>query len=77
MRKRTRNEILTEILRLCLKPRKKTHIVNQVNLNFRILPDYVRPLESNGHLARNGIEYLTTIKGKELLETLEVVNEIT
>lgn len=33
--KRNRNEIISEILRVCMKGASKTRVVYQANLNFR------------------------------------------
>jgi predicted transcriptional regulator len=75
MANRSRLQIFVEILRVCETPKLKSHIVNQVFLNHSILPSFTEPLESQGHLMHVKNKYETTAKGKELFQTLIVINE--
>jgi len=75
--KRGRNEIISQILSICLKGSNKTRIVYQANLNFRTVNPYMDILIEN-HLIEaiqgTPVLYITTEKGKGLLEAMNYVN---
>lgn len=75
--KRSKQEIIAEILEVCLESSSKTRIVYQVNLNFRTINPYLDILTKNGLIEVNGSEqtlYKTTSKGLDLLDAIKKVN---
>lgn len=77
--KRSRQEIFSQILKICLDGANKTKIVYQANLNFRTINSYLDTLIKNQHLIENAqgkqILYKTTRKGENLLECMDKVND--
>jgi predicted transcriptional regulator len=76
--KRSRGEIVAQILDVCKAGANKTRIVYQANLNFRTVDPYLETLIKNDLIEiRPGkyISYETTQKGSNLLETIGQVNE--
>ena len=76
--KRSKQEIIAQILEVCLESASKTRIVYQVNLNFRTVNPYLEILIRNNLLEIGKGEqtlYKTTQKGVDLLETIKKVNE--
>ncbi|HNX39256.1 MAG TPA: winged helix-turn-helix domain-containing protein [Methanothrix sp.] len=78
MTKRSKQEIIAQILEVCLERSSKTRIVYQVNLNFRTINPYLQLLLKN-ELLDMVIEeqklYKTTAKGEILLESIKKINE--
>ena len=76
--KRSRQEIFSQILDICLTGANKTKIVYQANLNFRTVNPYLEILIKNQHLIEIGqgaqILYKTTPKGTYLLESINEIN---
>lgn len=75
--KRSRAEIVSDILDICSAGANKTKIVYQANLNFRMVNPYLDLLSKNGLIdVVNGNPqiYRTTNKGSELLERFKHVN---
>ena len=75
--KRNRNEIISEILHICITGASKTRVVYQANLNFRTVDPYLQLLIKNDLLKVNKgrhILYETTEKGKSLMETINQVH---
>lgn len=74
MTKRSKQEIIAQILEVCLERSSKTRIVYQVNLNFRTINPYLQLLLKN-ELLDMVIEeqklYKTTAKGEILLESIK------
>ena len=76
--KRTKNELIVEILEICLEDNKsKTRIVYQANMNFKVASSYLDLLIKNGLI--DVIEdkmtlYKTTEKGKKALENLKTIS---
>jgi predicted transcriptional regulator len=77
--RRTRQEILSEILEICKKGASKTQIVYRVNLNFKMVnlyldilikKDLIRSCQDNGKL------YKTTPEGANLLDTINQINDV-
>lgn len=69
--KRSRYEIISQILNICVGGACKTKIVYQANLNFRTINPYIDLLTKNGLIKTNtgrNIEYETTNKGMKLIE---------
>jgi predicted transcriptional regulator len=75
--KRSKQEIIAQILEVCLDSSSKTRIVYQVNLNFRTINPYLDILMKNSLIEMNEAEqklYKTTPKGAGLLDTMKKVN---
>lgn len=75
-KRRNRIDIIAEILRLCLRGEKATHVIYKSNLNFKRFQAYVRYLLNKGFLEVieniNGSKmYRTTEKGRQLLKLIE------
>ena len=77
-RKRSSLEIISEILCIARKGARKTHIVYDANLNFKILEKYLKNLKHKGLLTcpedTNLIK--TTEKGEKYLKKLHQLNLI-
>ncbi|MDQ1313712.1 winged helix-turn-helix domain-containing protein [Methanothrix sp.] len=77
--KRSREEISSQILKICLDGANKTKIVYQANLNFRTANSYLDILIKNQHLIETiqgeQILYKTTTKGENLLECINKIND--
>ncbi len=68
---RSRDEIISNILEICMSGAIKTMIVHQANLNFTMVEPYIFMLTKSGMIdAGDGsrVIYHTTPKGMELLE---------
>ncbi len=75
--KRNRNEIISEILNICIKGSSKTRVVYQANLNFRTVDPYLQLLIKNDLIKiQEGrhVIYETTEKGICLMNTINQVN---
>ena len=75
--KRNRNEIISEILHICITGASKTRVVYQANLNFRTVDPYLQLLIKNDLIRVNQgrrILYETTEKGRSLMETINQVH---
>jgi len=69
--KRSRFEIIMDILKICMGGAGKTEIVYRGNLNFKMLKNYLAELEKRGLIEeRNGLIY-TTDSGRLLLKKLD------
>ena len=72
--RRSRQEIISQILEICTNGANKTQIVYQANLNFRTVNPYLDLLIKN-NLIKVGegraIRYETTPKGIRLLEDIK------
>jgi len=78
MAKRSKQDIIAQILEVCLERSSKTRIVYQVNLNFRTINSYLELLLKNKLLDMVEEEqklYKTTARGKILLENIKKINE--
>jgi predicted transcriptional regulator len=76
--KRSRNEIISQILEICKNGASKTKIVYQANLNFNTVNPYLDLLIKNDLIRVNegrAILYETTPKGIRLLETIKQIND--
>jgi len=78
--KRRKDQIISQILALCLGGANKTKIVYQVNLNFKTANAHLDLLLKKGLLEAtqgNSPIYKTTLKGEKALEILQKAEEIT
>jgi predicted transcriptional regulator len=73
--RRTKEEIIASILKICLSGSSKTVVVYQSNLNFKTVDPYLNSLMKNGLVAAMDGKYKTTDKGKELLATIKDAHE--
>lgn len=72
--KRSRQEIFSQILEICINGASKTKIVYQANLNFKTVNPYLNTLIKNDLIKINegrAINYETTPKGIRLLEDIK------
>ena len=77
--KRERIEIISEILNICINGARRTQIVYQANLNFKMIDPYLKFL-----IKKNLIEicqgqqvlYKTTEKGINLMRDINRINNI-
>lgn len=75
--KRSRHNIISEILDICKDGASKTRIVYQANLNFRTVNPYIDLLIKNGLIDvsyENNVLYETTEKGMNLLDNFKQIN---
>jgi len=69
--KRSKFEIISEMLKICIEGARKTEIVYRANLNFKMLNEYLAELKRCGFTEeRNGLIY-TTDKGRIFIEKLD------
>ena len=76
--KRSKQEIIAQILEVCQESASKTRIVYQANLNFRTINPYLDILMKNNLIEICKGEqtlYKTTKNGEDLLETIKKINE--
>ena len=76
--KRSRQEIISQILEICMDGASKTKIVYQANLNFKTVNPYLDLLIKNEMIQVNegrAILYETTPKGIRLLESIKRIHD--
>jgi predicted transcriptional regulator len=76
--KRSRQEIISQILEICINGASKTKIVYQANLNFRTVNPYLELLIKNDLIIVNEervILYETTPEGLRLLEDIKQIHD--
>lgn len=74
-RRRSKFEIMVDILSVAQTAPRKTEIVYKANLNFNRLERYLSYLEEKGLIVNLGSEYKTTEKGKEFLQEFNEVKK--
>ena len=74
--KRSKHEILSKILKICLNGASKTRIVYQINLNFKNAGAYLKWLTDKGYLVNEGKMHKITPAGKEMLLDLKEICSI-
>jgi predicted transcriptional regulator len=74
--RRSRPQIISEILEICRNGANKTRIVYQANLNFGIVNPYLKVLIENQLINLDQGEYQTTPHGMNLLDSINQVNEM-
>ena len=71
MGRRNDLDIQAKLLDIASGGAKKTHLVYQANLNFRMVRKYLKMLTAKGFIEeRNGI-YYTTVKGQMFVTQFE------
>ena len=80
MPRRSTDQIIAQILEICLKPGvAKTNVVYRANLNFKTILPYL-DLLTRGRLLEavpgKSTIYKTTAKGKKALKALRAIEEI-
>ena len=78
MSKRNNLEISSDILKTAINGARKSHIVYQTNLNFKIAEKYLNQLSKSGLLTgstKGRRIYSTTEKGLKYLDYLEGIEE--
>jgi predicted transcriptional regulator len=76
--KRSRDEIISQILDICTKGANKTQIVYKANLNFRTVNPYIDLLIKNNLIAiKDGqiVRYETTERGMNLLYNFNYIQD--
>jgi predicted transcriptional regulator len=76
--RRSKYQIISQILNICVGGACKTKIVYRGNLNFRTVNPYINLLTQKGLLMTNkgrNVSYETTNSGIKLLEDFKHVNE--
>jgi predicted transcriptional regulator len=69
-------EIIFQILNLCRQGKGKTGIMYQTNLSYKQCKRYVDDLLSRRLIWLNDGKYVTTLKGKRLLELYSQISEV-
>jgi predicted transcriptional regulator len=72
--RRSREEVLDEILEVCKEPKSITRIVYQVNLNFHTVRPHLNGLIDSGQIMEipgSPIRYKTTPKGLKTLADIK------
>jgi len=65
--RRSRFEIVADVMQACLVPRGKTRIMCKVKLNFTQANAYLSQLTSLGLLSKTSGKYKTTEKGRQFI----------
>ena len=73
--RRSRMDIIADILSVAGDETKKTHIVYSANLNFARVGEYLQYLEDKGLIENMSRKYKTTEKGEEFLRTYQEMSE--
>jgi predicted transcriptional regulator len=74
-KKRTREEIIYQILEACCEGIKKTAVANKVALNANIASSYLEMLIRNGMIEKKGRLYIITLKGAKILPVMKNVQD--
>lgn len=73
--RRDKKDIEAAILRIAETGAKKTQIVYQANLNFKIVKGYLERLIEQGYLVHDGL-FQTTPRGKEFLRRYDALTNL-
>lgn len=74
-KRRTREEIIYQILEACCRGSNKSAIANKAALNARVASTYLEMLIEIGMIVKNGRLYITTRKGKKILPVMKNVQD--
>lgn len=72
--KRSRLEIVIDILKVCGEETKKTNIIYRTNLNYQLTERYLALLLGNRWVERVENEYKITCEGKEFLSKAKEIS---
>lgn len=75
MARRNDLTVAADILRVARKGARKTTLVYQANLNFRVIDRYLPRLLDSKMLESKGPYFYTTEKGEEYIERIKVLTE--
>ncbi len=73
MQKRSKEQIISEILEICCEGANKTAIIYKTSSNSTNVSTYLRLLTKNKLVRANRREYITTSKGIEMLDNLKKI----
>ncbi len=76
-RRRVRHDIIIEILNVARDGKLKTHIMKEVELNFRQIQYYLKHLLSKNFIEKEGNLYRTTEKGLDIIEACKICLRLT
>ncbi|PXF53950.1 MAG: transcriptional regulator [Candidatus Methanophagaceae archaeon] len=74
--RRDKFEIIADVLSIARKGARKTQIVYNANLNFKIVSEYLSFLEAKGFIGNTGRNYTTTEKGEKFLRIYKEMEEL-
>jgi len=74
-KKRSKYEIIQDVLDQCQTGSKKTWVMYRANLSYDLTTNYLNELEKLGLVEPKDGLYYTTEKGKQLLELLKIWNQ--
>jgi predicted transcriptional regulator len=74
-RKRTREEVIYQILEACREGLNRTAIADKAALNARVANSYLEMLIKNGMVQKKDRLYITTLKGEKILPLLKNVQD--
>jgi predicted transcriptional regulator len=66
--RRSRIDIIIDVLEAAIKGINKTSVVYKSNLNFRLAEKYLELLQNHGMVENRGDKYITTEKGNIFLK---------
>ncbi len=69
--KRSKIQIIEEVLQLCIEPKSKTQIVYDVNLNSKTVDYYLNLLTESVLLEKINDKYRTTERERAVAESLK------
>ncbi len=75
-RRRVRHDIVIGILETAQHGKLKTHIMKEVELNFRQLQYYLNQLLSKNFIKKEGNIYRTTEKGLDVIEACKICRKL-
>lgn len=75
-KKRSKFEIIADILQICKHGARKTRIVYDANLNFKIASAYLANLKSHGFIEERGRLIYTTDRGRHLLNMIKKIIDL-
>jgi len=81
-KRRSRIELIRDILVEALEARSKTRIMYRCNMNLQCFNQYMNELLDHGllvkvrHQSKNGFLYKTSEKGKQLLKALDEIAKL-
>ncbi len=73
MHKRSKEQIITQILDICCEGASKSTIVYKIGSNSANVNTYMRLLTKNKLIKASNKSYMTTSKGMEILENLKKI----